>query len=286
VAGVPGLRRISLDTPLRLIAQPLFSTAVAVELAVARVVDALSARPASDDQTLVDEKLTVLIKTFERPRCAARLVASIRRHFPGVRVVVVDDSTQPVQLQGVTVVPMPFNVGVSAGRNEGLRHVATEFVLLADDDYVFYRGTNLSAALRLMERFPAIDIMGGDELNLPLVTRTNYETGFYREGNLLPTGASHLHPPGTKIGGLTVREKVPNFFLARTDRLRQVPWDPALRLMEHRDFFTRAVGVLTTVSNPDLRCLHAQTPFARNYMHFRMDLAASEAALSAKYARQ
>jgi hypothetical protein len=42
-----------------------------------------------------------------------------------------------------------------------------------------------------------------------------------------------------------------------------------------RIFFARALGVLTTVFNPALRCLHARTPFDGEYMSKRMDLAAS-----------
>ena len=34
---------------------------------------------------------------------------------------------------------MPYDSGISAGRNEGLRHVTTKYVLLLDDDLVFFR---------------------------------------------------------------------------------------------------------------------------------------------------
>ena len=53
--------------------------------------------------------------------------------------------------------------------------------------------------------------------------------------------------------------------------------------MDHADFFTRALGVLTTVFNPDLRCLHARTPFDAEYMSKRMDLADSLQALEGRY---
>ena len=67
-------------------------------------------------------------------------------------------------------------------------------------------------------------------------------------------------PPGSFINGLPVYNKVANFYIGRTERIRLVGWNPALKRLDHADFFTRALGILTTVFNPNLKCLHAQTP--------------------------
>jgi glycosyltransferase involved in cell wall biosynthesis len=202
------------------------------------------------------------------------------RIYPTLPVVVVDDSRRPVQLEGVKPIAMPYDSGISAGRNEGLRLVRTKYVLVLDDDVVFYRRTWLGPALRLMDGHPAIDIMGGQLIDLPFfrVRKSTEEPGA-----MLPTDAQPATPLGTSIGGLRVCAKVPNFFIARRERLSLVPWDPQLKRMEHAEFFTRALGVLTTVFNPDLKCLHARTPYDADYMRHRLDVGDAEKIIAERY---
>jgi len=225
-------------------------------------------------------QLTALVKTFERPHVLRRLVASIKRLYPTLRVVVVDDSREPTHLAGVQTIAMPYDSGIAAGRNEGLRHVTTPYVLVLDDDFVFYRHTCLGAPLALMERHAEIDIMGGKLIDLPFFRRRPLPFG-----EIFPTRATPLAPLGSLLGGMRVVDKVPTFFVARRDRLAMVPWDPQLKRADHADFFTRALGVLTTVFNPELRCLHARTPFDTEYMSKRLDLADSFQVLEGRYGR-
>jgi glycosyltransferase involved in cell wall biosynthesis len=247
---------------------------VAGELALERLLDGRSP-PRSGEEALIGQ-VTALVKTFERPHVLRRLLASIERRYPALRVVVVDDSREPVRLPGVETTAMPYRSGISAGRNEGLRQIATKYVLVLDDDLVFYRGTALGEAVELMERHPEIDIMGGRLIQLPLF-RTSHP------GQIFHTDATPVLPLGSEVGNLTVCEKANNFFLARTDRLRLVAWDSELKLIEHADFFTRALGVLTTVHNDRLRSLHARTPFDRAYMEQRLDDAPFKRILDERY---
>lgn len=271
------LRRHALQGGFRPFAAPLYSGLVALELWIERMLDALD-RPEPSPRAALRGNLTVLIKTFERPNVLKRLLASITRFYPELPTVVVDDSRAPSRLEGVLMVTMPYDSGISAGRNEGLRHVETKYVLLLDDDFVFFRHNGLGPALDSMEQNPEIDIMGGEVIDLPLFRAQRVP----RDG-LFPTSAVPARPLGSFISGLTVCAKVPNFFVARTARLRLVPWEPRLKRMEHADFFTRALGVLTTVFNPRLKCLHAPTPFDRAYMSKRLDLAEASALLAERY---
>jgi hypothetical protein len=174
---------------------------------------------------------------------------------------------------------MPFASGVGAGRSELLRRARTRFVLVLDDDFVFYRHTRLATALAAMEEQKAIDIMGGQVVNLPFYRRLPRSLDEW----LFPTNATPSVPLGTMLGGFVVAGKVPNFFIARRERLALVDWDRNVRRIDHADFFTRALGVLTTVYNPELKCLHARTPFAQEYMAARLDLASDSAYLAEKH---
>jgi hypothetical protein len=262
----------------RAIAAAIHWAAIAQELRVHRILDAVAPKPSGG---LSDARqITALVKTFERPHVLRRLLDSIRRLYPELPVVVVDDSREPGSLPGVQTIAMPYDSGISAGRNEGLRHVETPYVLVLDDDFVFYRHTALGPALATMEQHPEIDIMGGKVIDLPLMRARRLP-----EGDIFDTTARPRAALGSMVGDLRVVDKVPTFYLARRDRLSLVGWDPQLKRADHADFFTRALGVLTTVSNPDLRCLHARTPFDANYMSKRMDLGASFEALEQRYGR-
>jgi hypothetical protein len=277
ITGFPW-RPHALEGIRRSIASSAHRSLVAQELLLQRLLDAIV--PAEPVQEPLVQQVTAVVKTFERPHIVRRLVASVRRLYPTLRVIVVDDSREPTHLDGVETVAMPYDSGVGAGRNEGLRHVTTPYVIVLDDDFVFYRRTRIGAALELMGQHPEIDIMGGRLIDLPL-----FHTRPLPFGKIFPTAATPLVPLGSMLGGMKVVDKVPTFFLARRDRLALVPWDPRLKRVDHADFFTRALGVLTTVFNPDLKCLHARTPFDAEYMSKRLDLADSFQVLEERYGR-
>ena len=143
---------------------------------------------------------------------------------------------------------------------------------MLDDDFVFFRRTGLAGALRLMEQYPEIDLMGGKVINLP-----RFHVADYSNKPLYPTKAGPVYPIGSLIGPLPVYDKVANFYVARTERLRLVGWDPHIKRVEHAEFFTRARGVLATVYNEHLQCFHAQTFYDAHYMARRTDPAILEA---------
>lgn len=261
--------------------KPVHNGLITLELAVNRGLDGL--RPHEPPHPHLNQQVTVLVKTFLRPPILHRLLSSIRRFYPALPIIVVDDSphAQPIPGPHIQTIILPYDSGLSAGRLEGLKQVQTPYVLLLDDDFVFYRHTRLGAALDLMAEHPVIDIMGGAVVNLPFFT-----VGEYQKAGLYPTAAAPAFPPGTHIGGLPTLDKVANFFLARTGRLRLVEWDRHLKLVEHADFFTRARGILTTVYNAQFRCLHARTPFAKSYMNKRNDYLPYIAYLQNKYWRR
>jgi Glycosyl transferase family 2 len=271
-----GLRRIMLDTRFRSVTSATHGGLVAAELAAMGAVDRLMPRDGRAASQLT--KVTALVKTFERPEILRRLTESIHRVYPDLRVLVVDDSREPSRLPGVQTVTMPYDSGIGAGRNEALRHATTPYVLVLDDDFIFYRGTGLGPALRIMKSRREIDIMGGQLLDLPLLRRREPP-----RGEIFDTGAQPRHPLGSTVGGLEVVDKVSQFFLARRERIQLVGWDDGLKRADHADFFSRALGVLTTVFNPELRCLHARTPFDDAYMAKRMDLEESLRRLDERY---
>lgn len=257
----------------RPLAEPLHTRLIEAELAIQRAVDrrTLGADGLNDPRL---RQVTALVKTVARPRVVLRLMESVARLCPDLAVVLAHEQPAPPPMPNVTLVPMPDGSGLSAGRRQGLKRITTELTLLLDDDFVFYRRTDLARAVAYLRRNPQVDIVGGTVVDLPFWTSHDY-----RGARLFSDSRPPIFAPGSRIDGLRVHDKVANFFVARTESLRRVNWLPQLKLMEHRDFFSRARGVLTTVHDSDLRCLHAQTPFDDRYMALRRDIASSQAAL-------
>ncbi|ACN15637.1 putative lipopolysaccharide N-acetyl-glycoaminyltransferase [Desulforapulum autotrophicum HRM2] len=259
------------------IGKPVYKAIITIELLFHRLVD-LCARTGSGSQDNLNSDLTVLVKTFERPRTVKRLIKSIKRFYPNLRIILVDDSKYPVQINGIETVVMPFDSGISAGRNKALSLVKTEFVLVLDDDFVFFRKTDLVNALKRIKANPNIDILGGEVIDLPF-----YKTFDYYTAPIFATVAQPTMPTGSLIDGMPVLDKVANFYIGRTHAIKKIKWDNLLKRLDHADFFTRAKGVLTSVLTDEFKCLHARTIYNRTYMSFRNNLKRDQIYLFLKY---
>jgi glycosyltransferase involved in cell wall biosynthesis len=63
--------------------------------------------------------------------------------------------------QNVTAIFLPPDAGVARSRNAALAEVDTEFVLLADDDFIFHPTTSLAIPTAILDNDPEVDIIGG-----------------------------------------------------------------------------------------------------------------------------
>jgi len=238
------------------------------------------------------EDTTVVIKTFERPQCLRRLLESIFRYYPDIKVVIADDSADPGKTKREVVgswsgkkiecLELPYDVGLSAGRNWALAHVKTPYFVLCDDDFIFDRRTDLERMKRQLEErrkdlvagmyfesFP-IKTQGfvsrileiflgllydlGIRFSLPFrrVTCGNFEYDKHSRKTIFVR--RRLKP------GVTIAVDVaPNFFIAKTSIRNKVKWRPELKLAEHRIFFLdlKAKGFKCLV-NPDVGVNHVR----------------------------
>jgi glycosyltransferase involved in cell wall biosynthesis len=224
--------------------------------------------------------VTAIIKTFERPERCRALIASIRRAFPALPIIIADDSRVTGDYPGAGVVRLPFDSGVGAGRQAALDRVETDFVLNLDDDFLFHSGTDLPGALSLLKAHAQVDLVGGRVIDLPLRIAHDLRTA-----TLNPTDREPKLPLGTKFGPLEIVDKTPNFFLARTAAVRAVGWDPALKRLDHADFFTRARGRIASALWDRWSVLHWRDPFDSAYLAFREDHDADLRLIAERYRR-
>ena len=252
-----------------------YNTVISAELAYESTIDRITSTPCQDEAC---QQLTGVIKTFERPKKLFRLLQSIRRTLPTLKLIVVDDSRVPVQLDDIEVITLPFDSGVSAGRAAGLERVTTPYVINLDDDFIFTRKTKLTRAVEYLNKNTDVDLVAGEVAYLPYYVRFDYWTH-----KLMDYSRTPIYPKGTFIDGLKVFEKCANFFVARTDKLREVGWDPQLKRLDHADFYTRALGRLVTVFDPGIELLHTPTHFDQHYLKIRHNYSQDAVVLNRRY---
>ena len=80
--------------------------------------------------------VSVVVCTMDRPEALARCVGALRACTPPpAQIVVVDQGTRPVALEGVDYLRMAER-GVSRGRNRGADAATQELLAFTDDDCV------------------------------------------------------------------------------------------------------------------------------------------------------
>jgi hypothetical protein len=259
----------ALSTPYAAPLRRLYHALVAGQLAAIAGVDRVRFRR-REDPAVLGNQVTVVAKTFLRPRIATRMVRSLRRAFPG-RIILADDSPVPMRPPDdrTDVIGMPFNSGVTRGRNAAIDRVRTPYVLVTDDDVVFTRGSGLSYAYHYLEAHPHVDAVCALLIEVP---RWYYVPPTSVDAHLFPGHLPPLREFGEQIGGLPVVAQGSSTYLARTDALRTVRYDENIRMLDHRDFFSLACGRMVFVQATEFTAFHARTPLNAAYMAHRNDI--------------
>lgn len=186
-------------------------------------------------------EVSIIIKTFERPQSLERLLKSIlSSSASGCRILVADDSwrrntSELIKYEGIDYYKLPYDSGLSYGRNYLVDRVATPYCVLLDDDLEFTRDTRLEILLEIVKH-RGFDLAAG-EGNLLVRGKPGYANMQVRDQNLtVEPGAA----PRAYFNGLPVYDLVNNFFLARTETLKDIRWDDRFKIYgEHNDFFLR-----------------------------------------------
>lgn len=181
--------------------------------------------------------VTAIIKAFERPDSVLRLVASIRRFYPVLPIIIIDDSQEPMTAAfdvHTTYIHTEHDIGLSAGRNRAVALVKTKYTLLLDDDFVFTVRTKIERFVEVLETTP-FRIVGGRVIDFGKVTRV-FEGDLHKAGAILTLDLTGFP---ARLQGYPLYDFVLNFFLADTALLRAHPWDNELKVREHEEFFWR-----------------------------------------------
>lgn len=236
--------------------------------------------PSRPEQPLGLADITVVVTCFLRFDRLRDLLWSVRAHFPGLPVVVADNSVRDhyppqaaalQQFPRVTWLQCPFDCGVTAARNAGFRAARTRLVLVCEEDFVFTAETDLAAMLDVLNASPLricaglVRVDGGPA--------SNWSATITRDGTV--SCMRPLDTPWERTPRGTWHRRTDsfvNFFLARRQDLVEVaPADERIKIVdEHIDwlFTFQSTGLSAAYTS---QCIvdHMTTGRTKEYVTYR-----------------
>jgi hypothetical protein len=161
---------------------------------------------------------------------------------------VIDDSKEAHPIDGIEYIHTDFDIGVSAGRNLGVKLAKTKYVFTCDDDNIVIESTDLAKAEQLIREYD-IDLLGVKEIN------NSYYGLFAWDGDTV----RYIKGDMGKMGKVTLYDFVPNLWIAKTDALRKYQWDEYLKTGEHFAYFLTHKGKLRVGFTDAVSMGHAPT---------------------------
>lgn len=114
------------------------------------------------------QNVSVLITSYLRFYSMYRCAKSVREKYPEIPIMVVDDSgvgeeyfKAPKKEIGYELVNMPEDSGLAAKRNEGLKRLKTDYVVLMDDDFTLDKRSGLDKMKNVLEEDDSLALVAG-----------------------------------------------------------------------------------------------------------------------------
>lgn len=209
--------------------------------------------PKSRYCTSVSECVTVTVKTKNRLSNCAAMLESLYKFYPETKVIIADELGDALTTTSVAdwdsllkneeyspfVSYVRVQPGVGYGRYVGAKLAHTKYILIADDDYIFTKDTNLTNLLTLLEKSDVSIAAGAVNDRYPFdgVFRLWQNSPNSTKAILaLYSGAFYEKIPC--FPGCYAADIVKNFFLGnRKNILKAGSWDKERLFYEHEDFF-------------------------------------------------
>ncbi|CAH1242904.1 B4GALNT2 [Branchiostoma lanceolatum] len=195
----------------------------------------------------IQDRVSVVVKTFLRYSNLRRLVRSVGDLYPGTRIIVADDTPyqkfESFQDENTDHYMMPQFKGFFAGRNLGLSQVFTEYFLYMDDDHYLKPYTKLEVLMALLDRTD-FHVVGGVYEDLEMFATTIRVLGDSDHACYEKLRGWYRTVP--EFPGCYAVDHTENFFLASTAEVKAIGFDPHLAQsrLGHQEFFTSGLGKL------------------------------------------
>ncbi|XP_006821559.1 beta-1,4 N-acetylgalactosaminyltransferase 2-like, partial [Saccoglossus kowalevskii] len=208
----------------------------------------------------IGDKITVIMKTFERPELVKPFVDAVHSFYPNMTIIIADDSQNPVPFQKdrVKYYTMNFRDGTYPGINLALSQVDTKYVLYSDDDFVFTKETRLELMLEKLEDPCAnVDIVVADVIGLPRLGPL-WRVGYNESGKCI-MGVRTVRPKYVAVPGYPQcvhGDFFENFLLSKIVLLRKIGFYPPIRTSTHLEFWTNSIGKAHIARCDDVTVAH------------------------------
>lgn len=229
------------------------------------------------------KNVTAILISFLRPEYTMACLKSLKQIAPEIEIIVAENGEFDQELNdfilnlGGQYVQMPYDSGVCHARNEMMKLVKTEYVLVGDDDFFYLEDTGIEKMLKFLENRQDIDLIGGRIFeNGQVLDYQGYMNmiGDHLEYRRLDIESCEFdEATGLKY---KICDIVFNFFIARKDRIINYPWDEKIKVaFEHSDWFLSLKNTGIKVAfTPDCVVVHkprhVKLKNQKKYMQFRM----------------
>ena len=113
-------------------------------------------------------EVTVGVKTFLRPECLVNCIKSVRLYYPNISIIIADDSDDKIKKVNqknmkkfkVKIIDLPFDSGLSVGRNTIVNQTTSKYIVIIDDDTIVTEMTDLEKMYQFLVETD-YDIIGG-----------------------------------------------------------------------------------------------------------------------------
>lgn len=236
------------------------------------------------------KNVTICISTFERPDRCQTAINSIRKLYPGVAILIADDSRKPLDFENAITYKYPFDKGLSFKRNDLIKKVKTDYLVIMDDDQVMTQ----PGCLEILH-----DILKQSDIEI-CATKLKEPNGFifyhgfiniidgilvYSKGYKGQVEPGYVESTTSKGVFYTTytAEIVPNLFMAKRKVFNKIQWDEQLKLAEHADFFLQAKQKKVKIAyTADVYFEHIRGAQASNYYNKMRSRSKEYLAMSAK----
>jgi len=187
------------------------------------------------------KNLTAIIVTFLRDEYLYVCVDSLLKQYPDINIIIGDQNPSEEKKErfeslGIQYVELEYDCGLCKARNELIKLVNMDYVLIGDDDFMYNDEAKVDIMLKWIEQNNDIDLIGG------LVRESghikNYQ-GFIQEKEDKKCFI-YKALDNDKILGSSIHQVdlTFNFFVAKTEAVRAVQWDEQIKVAyEHSSFF-------------------------------------------------
>lgn len=116
--------------------------------------------------------ITAVVKNFLRNGKTQNCIDSLLRWYPGIKIMVVDDSYEDYRekikpyykeliKKGHKVIYTPFDLGISFGRNLAIENIETQYVLIGDNDFVYNEHSGVDRMKKVLDDISDLDVICG-----------------------------------------------------------------------------------------------------------------------------